>query len=142
MQKISNLLNDGGTGLLHTIGKDSESPGDLWVSKYIFPGYYVPNLAEIVAHMGLSGLSILDVENLRFHYGHTLDCWADNYENNVEKVRCMYDESFVRMWRLYLHASSAGFKYGNSRLYQILFSKGSTNGLPLTRKHLYQDEYQ
>ena len=141
MRKMSNLLKEGGTGLLHTIGKDAESPRDPWIMKYIFPGYYVPNLAEIVAQMGLRGLSILDVENLRFHYGHTLDCWADNYENNVEKVRCMFDESFVRMWRLYLQTCSAGFKYGNSRLYQILFTNGLTNGLPLTRKHLYQDEY-
>jgi len=141
MHKISNLLKGGGSGLLHTIGKDAESPGDPWILKYIFPGHYVPNLAEIVTQMGLSGLSILDVENLRFHYGHTLDRWADNYENNVERVRCMFDESFVRMWRLYLQACSAGFKYGSSRLYQILFTNGLTNGLPLTRKHLYQDEY-
>ena len=142
MHKVSQLLKKGGSGLLHTIGKDAESPGDLWVSKYIFPGYYIPNLAEIVGQMGRRGLSIFDVENLRLHYARTLDHWADNYEKNVEKVRCMFDESFVRMWRLYLHACSAGFKYGSSRLYQILFSNGSTNGLPLTRKHLYQDEYQ
>ncbi len=141
MHKISNLLKEGGTGLLHTIGKDAESPGDPWILKYIFPGYYVPNLAEIVAQMGLSALSIVDVENLRFHYAHTLDRWADNYENSVEKVRCMFDESFVRMWRLYLQVCSAGFKYGNSRLYQILFTKGLTNSLPLTRTHLYLDEY-
>jgi cyclopropane-fatty-acyl-phospholipid synthase len=141
MHKVSQLLKKGGMGLLHTIGKDAESPGDLWVSKYIFPGYYIPNLAEIVGQMGRSGLSILDVENLRLHYARTLDHWADSYEKNVEKVRSMFDESFVRMWRLYLHACSAGFKYGSSRLYQILFSKGLTNGLPLTRKHLYQDEY-
>jgi cyclopropane-fatty-acyl-phospholipid synthase len=140
MHKISNLLKEGGTGLLHTIGKDAESPDDLWILKYIFPGYYVPNLAEIVSQMGLSGLSILDVENLRSHYGRTLDRWADSYEKNVETVRCMFDESFVRMWRLFLQACSAGFKYGSSRLYQILFSNGLNNGLPLTRKHLYQDE--
>jgi len=140
MHEISNLLKEGGTGLLHTIGKDAESPGDLWVSKYIFPGYYIPNLAEIVGQMGLSGLSILDVENLRLHYARTLDRWADSYEKNVKNVRCMFDESFVRMWRLYLHACSVGFKYGSSRLYQILFSNGLTNGFPLTRKHLYQDE--
>ena len=91
--------------------------------------------------MGLSGLSILDIENLRYHYGHTLDHWAERYEKNVETVRYMFDESFVRMWRLYLHACSAGFKYGNSRLYQILFTNGLTNGLPLTRRHLYLDEY-
>lgn len=140
MHKVSQLLKKGGIGLLHTIGKNTESPGDLWILKYIFPGYYIPNLAEIVGQMGLSGLSILDVENLRLHYARTLDRWADSYEKNVKKVRCMFDESFVRMWRLYLHASSVGFKYGSSRLYQILFSNGLTNGFPLTRKYLYQDE--
>jgi cyclopropane-fatty-acyl-phospholipid synthase len=106
MHKVSQLLKKGGIGLLHTIGKNTESPGDLWILKYIFPGYYVPSLAEIVREMGRSGFPIMDVENLRFHYGHTLDRWADSYEKNVEKVRCMFDESFVRMWRLYLHACS------------------------------------
>jgi cyclopropane-fatty-acyl-phospholipid synthase len=109
--------------------------------KYIFPGGYIPKFNEIVREMGRAGFPIMDVENLRFHYGHTLDRWADNYEKNVEKVRCMFDGSFVRMWRLYLNVCSAGFKYGNSRLYQILFTNGLTNGLPLTRKHLYQDGY-
>ena len=141
MRKVSQLLKKGGIGLLHTIGKNTESPRDPWIMKYIFPGGYIPQLAEIVREMGRVDFSIMDVENLRFHYGHTLDCWADNYEKNVDKVRSMFDESFVRMWRLYLHASSAGFKYGSSRLYQILFTNGLTNGLPLTRKHLYQDEY-
>jgi cyclopropane-fatty-acyl-phospholipid synthase len=141
MQTVSKLLKKGGTGLLHTIGKDAESPSDAWIMKYIFPGGYIPNLAEIVGEMGRAGFSIMDVENLRFHYGYTLDQWANNYEKNLEKVRGMFDESFARMWRLYLHASSAGFKYGSSRLYQILFSKGLNNELPLTRKHLYQDAY-
>lgn len=141
MHKVSQLLKKGGTGLLHTIGKNTESPGDPWIMKYIFPGGYIPKLAEIVCEMGRSGFPIIDVENLRFHYGHTLDRWAENYEKNVEKVRCMFDESFVRMWRLYLHACSAGFKYGSSRLYQILFSNGLNNELPLTRKHFYRDAY-
>jgi cyclopropane-fatty-acyl-phospholipid synthase len=141
MRKVSQLLKKGGIGLLHTIGKNTEFPSDPWILKYIFPGGYIPQLAEIVREMGRADFPIIDVENLRFHYGHTLDCWANNYEKNVEKVRSMFDESFARMWRLYLHACSAGFKYGSSRLYQILFTNGLTNGLPLTRKHIYQEEY-
>jgi len=141
MHKVSQLLKKGGIGLLHTIGKNTECPGDPWIMKYIFPGGYIPKLSEIVREMGRSDFPIMDVENLRFHYGHTLDRWAGNYEKNVEEVRCMFDESFVRMWRLYLHACSAGFKYGSSRLYQILFSNGLNNELPLTRKHLYQEAY-
>jgi cyclopropane-fatty-acyl-phospholipid synthase len=141
MNQLSNLLKKGGIGLLHSIGKVTESPGDPWILKYIFPGGYIPSLPEVVREMGLAGFSILDVENLRLHYAHTLDCWADNYERNLEKVEQMFDESFVRMWRLFLNASSVGFKYGSSRLYQILFSNGLNNELPLTRKHLYRDAY-
>ena len=141
MKELSRLLKKGGIGLLHTIGKASESPGDPWILKYIFPGGYIPNLSEIVREMGLAGFSLLDLENLRFHYAHTLDRWADNYERNLAKVKQMFDESFSRMWRLFLNASSVGFKYGNSRLYQILFSNGLNNELPLTRKHLYEDAY-
>ena len=141
MNKLSRLLKRGGIGLLHTIGKVTESPGDPWILRYIFPGGYIPNLPEIVREMGLAGFSVLDVENLRLHYARTLDCWADNYERNLEKVAQMFDESFVRMWRLFLNASSVGFKYGSSRLYQILFSNGLNNELPLTRKHIYQDAH-
>ncbi len=141
MRNLSSLLKKGGLGLLHTIGKETESPCDPWILRYIFPGGYIPNLTEVVREMGLAGFCLLDLENLRFHYGHTLDRWADNYEKNLERVKQMFDEPFVRMWRLFLNASSAGFKYGSSRLYQILFSNGLNNELPLTRKQLYQDEY-
>jgi len=138
MVKSRSLLHHGGLGLLHTIGKDAESPGDPWIKTYIFPGSYIPNLGEIVACMGRMGFSILDIENLRIHYARTLEIWAENYEKNVEKVRQMYDEPFVRMWRLYLNACSVGFKYGESRIYQILFSNGLNNYLPATREHCYK----
>ena len=136
MRKASELLNQGGLGLLHTIGKETDSSGDLWTTQYIFPGAYVPNLPEIAYYLGRTGLSILDVENLRMHYAKTLDLWAQNFEKNIEKVREMFEETFVRMWRLYLHASSAGFKYAENRLYQFLFSNGLNNQLPMTREHL------
>ena len=76
-------------------------------------------------------------ENLRLHYAKTLDQWAENYENNIEKVKKMFDDTFSRQWHLFLHGASAGFKYGMSRLYQVLFTKGLNNTLPTTRSHVY-----
>lgn len=137
MGKVSRLLKKGGLGLLHTIGKDAPSDTEPWMSKYVFPGYYLPTLDEILREMGKVGFSMLDLENLRLHYARTLDLWADNYERHVEKVRRMFGDVFVRMWRLYLHSASAGFKYGESRLYQVLFSKGLNNELAMTREHVY-----
>jgi len=137
IKKISVLLKKEGLGLLHTIGKDTPSSGDPWTFKYIFPGGYLPCLAEIIREMGKTGFSILDVENLRWHYAKTLEHWVGNYELNVGKIREMFDEAFVRQWRLFLNGSIAGFSYGDSRLFQVLFSNGINNELPPTRMHVY-----
>ena len=137
MRKVAELLKKGGIGLLHTISKDLESPTDAWMVRYIFPGGYVPSLPETVREMGRAGLCILDIEGLRLHYGRTLDCWKANFEKNIGKVQEMFDQRFVRMWRLYLNAASAGFKYGGTRVYQILFSNGLNNDLPTGRDYMY-----
>lgn len=139
IQKASDLLKTGGLALLHTIGKDTPSAVDLWTFNYIFPGAYIPTLQEIVKEMGKTGFSILDVENLRLHYAKTLEKWAENFEENIEKIRKLFDETFVRQWRLFLNSTAAGFKYGDSRLFQILVSKGLDNTLPVTRAHVYQE---
>jgi cyclopropane-fatty-acyl-phospholipid synthase len=139
IQKVSDLLKTGGLGLLHTIGKDTPSSSDPWLCKYIFPGSYLPTLHEISREMGEIGFSILDVENLRLHYAKTLEMWAENYEQNVEKVRELFNEAFVRRWRLFFNISIAGFKFGESRLFQILFSNGLNNSLPTTRTHVYHE---
>ena len=137
MRKVAELLKKGGIGLLHTISKDLESATDAWMVRYIFPGGYVPSLPETVREMGRAGLCVLDVEGLRLHYGKTLDCWIANFEKNVSKIEEMFDQRFVRMWRLYLNAASAGFKYNGTRVYQILFSNGLNNDFPTRRDYMY-----
>lgn len=137
LAKVRSLLKSGGLGLLHTIGKEKPTPPDAWTIRYIFPGGYIPVLDEIIRAMGKTGLVPNDVENLRIHYAMTLDEWSRRYEANVAAVRKMFDERFVRMWRMFLNGSAAGFRYGTTRLYQIMFSNGLNNSLPLTREHIY-----
>ena len=139
IQKVSDLLKTGGLGLLHTIGENTPSGSDPWTFNYIFPGAYIPTLHEITSEMGKTGFSIIDVENLRLHYAKTLEKWIENYEKNIEKIRELFDEAFVKQWRLFLHSTAAGFKCGKSQLFQILFSKGSNNALPITRAHVYRE---
>ncbi len=137
--RVKKLLKPKGIGLLHTIGKDGFSYPDPWTTKYIFPGGYIPIIDEILRHMGKRKLHFVDVENLRLHYSLTLDEWARRYEHHVEEVRRMFDERFVRMWRLFLNGSSVGFRYGNTRLFQITFTNGLNNAYPLTREFLYKE---
>jgi cyclopropane-fatty-acyl-phospholipid synthase len=137
MEKTRALLKPGGIGLLHTIGKEQDTVGDAWTMRYIFPGAYVPILGHVTRAMGVEGLVPIDVENLRLHYAATLDEWARRFESNTRKIEEMCDQRLVRMWRFYLNGSAAAFRWGDIRLYQILFTNGINNSLPMTREHVY-----
>lgn len=130
---VSKVLKDGGMYLLHFISALKENPGDAWIRKYIFPGGTVPSLREMIWALGEENFHVLDVENLRQHYNRTLLCWEKNYRENVDAVREMFDERFVRMWDLYLSSCAATFHNGIIDLHQILATKGINNDLPITR---------
>jgi len=123
-RKARELLVEGGIGVLHTIGNEREGRLDPWIAKYIFPGAHVPTLAQLAPHMGEHDLAVTDVENLRLHYAQTLDAWAASFETHVDEVRERLGEPFVRTWRFYLHSTCAGFKWGESRVFQIAFTFG------------------
>ncbi len=80
---------------------------------------------------------MLDVENLRLHYAQTLRDWLALFEATSGRVREMFDEKFVRMWRMYLAGSIAGFTTGTLQLFQVLFAPRDNNDVPMTREHLY-----
>jgi len=140
MKKMRALLKPGGIGLLHTIGKERNTSGDPWTMRYIFPGGYIPVLDHVIRTMGKENLVPVDIENLRLHYAATLDEWSRRFEANVRKIEEMFDTRLVRTWRLYLNGSAAAFRWGDIRLYQILFTNGLNNSLPATREHLYRTE--
>ena len=83
------------------------------------------------------GFSVLDVENLRLHYARTCRHWLERYDAVSDRVRAMFDEAFVRTWRLYLAGSIAAFNTGSLQLFQVLFTKQENNAIPLTREYIY-----
>ena len=130
---IDRVLTANGRGLIHSIGRNVARPLDPWTVKYIFPGAYAPSLREMMDLFEERGLSVLDVENLRLHYALTCADWLARFEQASAAVRQMFDEQFVRMWRLYLAASSATFRSGDLQLFQIVFARAGNNDLPWTR---------
>ncbi|NOZ93373.1 MAG: class I SAM-dependent methyltransferase [Acidobacteria bacterium] len=140
LDHVTARLRPGGLGLLHLIGKDRPGFGDPWTLTYIFPGGYLPSIDRLLALMGRRDLRTIDVENLRPHYALTLDRWRERFEANVSRIEAMYDARFVRMWRLFLLSSAAGFRYGDTRVFQILFSNGPSDEVPLTREGWYAAE--
>ena len=136
-QLMKRSLAPEGRGLVHSIGRDNPAPLNPWIDKRIFPGAYPPTLREMMELFEPNELSVLDVENIRLHYAKTLEAWLERYEENVEAVRSMFDEPFVRAWRLYLTGSIAAFVRGKLQLFQVLFARSGVNRIPWTRAHVY-----
>jgi cyclopropane-fatty-acyl-phospholipid synthase len=136
---MSRAIAPDGRGLVHTIGRDRPASLNAWIDKRIFPGAYPPTLREMADLFEGNDLSVLDVENIRLHYAKTLEAWLERYEENIDAVRSMFDEPFVRAWRLYLAGSIAAFVIGKLQLFQVLFARSGANRIPWTRAHVYVD---
>ena len=137
-KNVNVVLKESGLFLLHYISGLKESEGDAWIKKYIFPGGVIPSLREIISISSEYKYHILDVESLRLHYKKTLLMWAKNFDNNIDKIKAMFDDKFIRMWRMYLYSCAASFNNGVIDLHQILFVKGVNNNLPMTRSYMYK----
>lgn len=135
---MRNCLKPSGLGLIHSIGRNQPLPLNPWIEKHIFPGAYVPSLAEMMSIFEPAGLSILDVENLRMHYARTLRCWRNAFEQSSGTVAGMFDDHFVRAWRLYLAGSEAAFLTGELQLFQVLCAPDCNNEIPWTRGDIYR----
>ena len=136
---VKRSLKPDGLALIHSIGRSFPDRTDPWIVKHIFPGGHVPSLSEMMAVFEPHKFSIIDVENLRPHYARTCATWLENFEAVADRVEEMYDEEFVRMWRLYLAGSSAGFQSGTLQLYQVLFTPRGNNKVPWTREYMYSE---
>lgn len=137
---IHRSTKKGAMAMVHSIGRIKPKKPDAWLEKYIFPGCYIPSLAEMITPVQEvpGDLHVVDVENLRYHYALTLDHWAMRLEKNVKKIRDQYGEAFVRMFRLYLRSAAAGFRHDELLLFQVLLSNGRDNQAPLTRQAWYK----
>jgi cyclopropane-fatty-acyl-phospholipid synthase len=117
------LTREGGRGLLHFIGRDTPRPLNAWVRRRIFPGAYPPTLAEVATRILVpSGMSVVDVENLRLHYARTLEHWSKRFAAAKDEVQATYGEAFQRAWELYLAGSQASFATGWVQLFQVVFA--------------------
>jgi cyclopropane-fatty-acyl-phospholipid synthase len=142
----ASYLKKGGLGLIHFIGHVGRFDTDFFIRKYVFPGGWIPSLADVIVEMEKAGLEVLDIENLRRHYALTLDVWAERFDRNWERIRTLdpqrFDERFRRIWRVYLYGCAEMFRSpgGRTHLFQVVFSKGnvSFNNYPMTRDFVYE----
>jgi cyclopropane-fatty-acyl-phospholipid synthase len=139
-RKSAELLSSDGVMLLHSIGR-SEGPSvtSPWISKYIFPGGYIPSLSEVLTAIEKSGLLVTDIEILRLHYAETLKVWRQRFLAHREEVERIYDQRFVRMWEFYLAVAEMSFREQDMMVFQIQLTKRQAV-VPMTRDYILREE--
>jgi cyclopropane-fatty-acyl-phospholipid synthase len=96
-----------------------------WIRKYIFPGGQMPS-AESIERTVRSATTLRVSDRYLFgrHYAETLKRWRERFEARaVEVARLGFDETFRRMWSLYLAYSEAGFRTGYLDVAQFTLTK-------------------
>jgi len=139
-RRCAELLTDDGVMLLHSIGR-SEGPDatNPWITKYIFPGGYIPALSEVIPAIERAGLLVCDTEILRLHYAETLKAWRLRFMARREEAVQLYDERFARMWEFYLACSEMSFRKQNMMNFQIQLTKRQ-GVVPMTRDYIGREE--
>ena len=140
----ADALKPGGLGVIHFIGHVGVRETEYFIRKHVFPGGWIPSLAEAIDWMERCGLEVIDVENLRRHYALTLDCWAERFEGHWPAIHALdpkrFDERFRRIGRTYLRACAERFRspHGRTHLFQVTVSKGNVAAnYPMSRAFLY-----
>ncbi|KRN58649.1 SAM-dependent methyltransferase [Limosilactobacillus secaliphilus] len=138
---IAKYMKDDGVALIHGITRQQGGAYNGWINKYIFPGGYIPGLAEMIGHIEENHLQIADIEMLRRHYQRTLEIWDQNFNAHRETIEKMMGDRFTRMWDLYLQACAASFESGNIDVIQYLITKGASGkNLPMTRDYMMNEK--
>jgi cyclopropane-fatty-acyl-phospholipid synthase len=130
IRSIAAGLRPGGIGLISATFNMRKSPTNYCTIKHIFPGGYIPSLAETLLFMEKYGLDVRAVENVSYHYRRSVEQWLKNFEANWPRIRGLdplrFDEKFRRTWLFYLGGASETFQAAREIIncYHITFVKG------------------
>ena len=123
---LRRMLRDNGLSLVHSIMRPNRAETSPWITKYIFPGGYIPTLEDTIAAAREAGLVLAHEPFIHtsFHYAQTLRLWRRNFADawpGLDHTR--YDERFRRMWKFYLASSEAAFEANGMNVAQVLLRK-------------------
>jgi cyclopropane-fatty-acyl-phospholipid synthase len=130
IRSIAIGLRPGGIGLISSTFNMKKRPTNYCTIKHLFPGGYIPSLAETLILMEQYGLDVRAIENRTYHYHRTVEQWLKNFETHWEKIHAIdpvrFNEKFRRAWLFYLAGAVETFAATNEIIncFHITFVKG------------------
>ena len=126
MKVVDRCLAPGGISLFHTIvNPRSQTVGDPWITRYVFPNSSLASIAQLARAM--EGLFLLDdLHAFGDDYDCTLMAWYRNLVRAWPQLKASYCERFYRVWTYYLLMSAAVFRTRQAQLVQAVISRADT----------------
>ncbi len=122
---VAGALKPGGKAVIQSITIADElfpayRKGTDFIQQYIFPGGMLPSRSAFRRAASKAGLEVKDEYAFGLDYARTLAEWRQAFEANWPEIQKLgFDETFRRLWRLYLCYCEAGFKAGNIDVIQF-----------------------
>lgn len=139
-RKIAEILDKKGVMVLHSIGRTKPNYAtNPFIEKYIFPGGYMPSVAEVLPAIEKAGLLIKDIEIMPMHYAYTLRAWRERFVARRDEAVALYDERFFRMWEFYLAVSETAFRHDRLFIFQIQIARHQDT-VPYARSYIGERE--
>jgi cyclopropane-fatty-acyl-phospholipid synthase len=123
MHIMHGCLADGGLMLVESIGsRFSNTTGEPWFRKYIFPGGVIPSMRQF--ECAIAGqFTPVELVEWGWHYVPTLRAWHANLMASWPTLRERYSETTRLMMEYYLLASAAAFRAGRLKYWHLSLAK-------------------
>jgi cyclopropane-fatty-acyl-phospholipid synthase len=116
---VANALKPGGRAVIQSITIRDDLFADYrkntdFIQQHIFPGGMLPSRSAFRAAAAKQGLTVRNEYAFGHDYARTIAEWRQRFEENWPQIAHLgFDETFRRLWRMYLCYCEAGFLAGN-----------------------------
>lgn len=117
------LVKPGGSLYIQATGQYRSRTVDKFITKYVFPGGYLPSYKELVELPIDAGFRAVEIHDNTDDYIRTMKTWISSIESNRQFIEDRYDESFYRLWELWTHGAKISFEVGYMSLFRLHFKK-------------------
>ena len=117
-QTVKNALKPGGRAVIQSITIRDDIFGAYrkstdFIQQHVFPGGMLPSRSAFRAAAAKQGLTVRSEYAFGLDYARTLAEWRSAFEANWPQIAAQgFDETFRRLWRMYLCYCEAGFLAG------------------------------
>lgn len=98
--------------------------GTDFIQQYVFPGGMLPSVQAFSQAAQKAGLIVTNTYSFGQDYFKTLCLWYKKFMANLDTVKHQgFDDSFVRLWSMYLMYCAAGFAENSINVAQLTLMK-------------------